>query len=376
MAIVTLCQCDLDIAYEHSMTFNNVDEQHNYLKGNVYRTYILNIPVDGDREIFEVDSNINDIIEYDYCIIEDKYGDIYYYFILGMEQKGLMTNVYVQIDLVQTYLFDWKIHDSFVDRGHVERWFNDEEPAQWLEDEGLEYGPLVIEEIEKVTRIPLNFIICATTPIGNIDTSNESGDTGGSTTSGGDWKNGVPSKQMFRFLKGFEGYGPRLYHDSGGVPTIGYGTTKSELTDFNRLVANQPCSEEMCAKIGWNNLIKNYGKKIANAVKNLGCTQQRQFDALVDLAYNGGIDLVINSSGNRDLANTIKKNPNDEATIRKVWENYFIKDNHGTPQAGLVARRKAECNMYFGKKYEIRTIPTLGANGNVNGTFKGDGWLP
>ena len=185
MSIVCLCQCDLSVDYEHSMTFNNRSEQYNYIRGNVYKILDLNIPNDSHRKEFEVNLPIQDCKKYDYCIIGDEFSNIHYYFILGMKQKGLMTNVYVQIDLIQTYLFDWKIRDSFVDRGHVERWFNDEEPTQWLEDEGLEYGNITIEEIEKVTRIPLNFIICATTPIGNIDTSNESGDTGGNSGSGG-----------------------------------------------------------------------------------------------------------------------------------------------------------------------------------------------
>ena len=36
-------------------------------------------------------------------------------------------------------------------------------------------------------------------------------------------------RDLVTFIKGFEGFYPKAYHDQGGVITIGYGFTKSEI---------------------------------------------------------------------------------------------------------------------------------------------------
>lgn len=367
--------------YENNADFDDYVTQFNYYwKQNprVFRDY--NVRNDAFRTFIELDVEIDEVRHYDYLVLwEDGLKNINYYFILNFEQKNGITIAYVEVDLLQTYMDCFEIMPSFVVTAHVDRWDEEGLPTPNYQDENIDYGTSILESVELVKNCPLNFIIVANSPIGKLSNSGSDGGSGGGDTGGepttGDWLQGVPSKKMYRFLKGFEGYGPRLYNDSGGTPTIGYGITGSEPTEFNELKANQPCSEELCARTAWEVLIRKYGKKIVDGVKRLGCTQQRQFDALLDLAYNGGIDLVNNTTGNRTLANTIKKNPNDESAIRKVWESYYVSDGIQT-QPGLVARRKAECNMYFGKPYEIRAIPTIGTNGVVNGTFKGDGWLP
>lgn len=374
-----------DLSYEHVIDFEDEYNRYNYFVQQKGARFVYpNIPCDGYRTMFEVDLSIDDVLQYDYCVLSSG-GDSYYYFITGRIQKGTISVLYVELDVFTTYYFDMMFNESFVDRCHVNRWTKEGLPTENFEDEGLEYGPSVIRRVETIKKPKLNFIISASSPIGVLKGGSSGGDSGGESGGGssgggssptsGDWTNGVPSKEMFRYLKGFEGYGPYLYNDSGGTPTIGYGITGSEPTEFNKLKGMQPCPESECAKICWDVLIRKYGKPIVNAVKKLGCTKQRQFDALLDLAYNGGTDLVINSSGNRDLANAIKRNPNDEAYIRPIWEKYWVSDGH-SQQPGLVARRKAECNMFFGKPYEVRTIPKLGSGGNVIGEFKGDGWLP
>ena len=383
MAIVKFCQTQLTLEGGVTVDFRTKPSQINYFDrlSRDYETDV-NVKVDGFIDMITIKRNVNEIKKYDYLFIYDETDynrdNLFFYFIIGVEYNTKTScNVYLKLDVMQTYLFDYIIGQSFVERCHVPRWTSDGNPTPNNLDEGLEYGPTVIVKTEKVKDLGLNYVICSTSPLGEVkDTSSGgSGGSGGSSPTSGDWTNGVPSKEMFRYLKGFEGYGPYLYNDSGGTPTIGYGITGSEPTEFNKLKGMQPCPEGECAKICWDVLIRKYGKPIVNAVKKLGCTKQRQFDALLDLAYNGGTDLVINSSGNRDLANAIKRNPNDEAYIRPIWEKYWVSDGH-TQQPGLVARRKAECNMFFGKPYEVRTIPKLGSGGNVIGEFKGDGWLP
>ena len=193
----------------------------------------------------------------------------------------------------------------------------------------------------------------------------------------GDWQNGIMSSNQLRMLKGYEGLGRYEYRDSGGVLTIGYGITKSEPDIYNKLLANQPVSEEMAAKEMFNVNNNRYGKPIVSKVKALGCTTQQQFDALVDLAFNAGTGVI---GANNSLMNAIRRNPNDEAYIRPIWENFYIHDDAGNKLEGLRLRRIAEANIYFQGRYEKRQIPILGRNGNPTGSVvtenNGDGWLP
>lgn len=193
----------------------------------------------------------------------------------------------------------------------------------------------------------------------------------------GDWQNGVMSSNCFRYLKGYEGLGRYEYRDSGGVLTIGYGVTHSEPDVYAKLKANEPVPEELAAKESYTLKINRYGKPIVSKVKALGCTTQQQFDALVDLAFNAGTGVI---GANNSLMNAIRRNPNDEAYIRPIWENFYIHDDAGNRLEGLRLRRIAEANIYFQGRYEKRQIPILGRNGNPTGSVvtenNGDGWLP
>lgn len=193
----------------------------------------------------------------------------------------------------------------------------------------------------------------------------------------GDWQNGIMSSNQLRMLKGYEGLGRYEYRDSGGVLTIGYGITKSETDIYNKLLANQPVTEEMAAKEMFNVNNNRYGKPIVNKVKALGCTTQQQFDALVDLAYNCGTGVI---GANNSLMNAIRRNPTDESYIRPIWENFYIRDDVGNRLEGLRLRRKAECDIYFKGTYEKRQIPILGRSGYPTGSIvtenNGNGWLP
>lgn len=190
------------------------------------------------------------------------------------------------------------------------------------------------------------------------------------------WKEGKMSATCFRFLKGMEGFGKYAYQDSAGYWTIAYGVTQIGEEDvFNSLKSQQPLSEEIGAKASYDVLNANYGAKIFSAVKALGCTNQNQFDALCSVAYNCGIGAV---TGTNTLTTAIKKNPNDEEYIRPIWEKFKVTAG-GVKLAGLVTRRKNECNMFFGKSVEVRSIGTINANGSYGATIKdnnGNGWLP
>ncbi|MEG1311658.1 MAG: lysozyme, partial [Romboutsia sp.] len=198
----------------------------------------------------------------------------------------------------------------------------------------------------------------------------------GDTGSGILWENGKLSSSGFRFIKGMEGFAPSKYQDPAGYWTIAYGVTlHGEASIYNQLVKESPISEERGARVSYDLKNQNYGIKILNRVKELGCTKQYQFDALCSLAYNCGYGVV---TGTNSLMAAIIQNPTNETKIRPIWEKFYVTSG-GTQLPGLVARRKEECNMFFNKKFQIRSIAKINSSGNLSGTVienNGNGWLP
>lgn len=363
----------LDSGYENVIDFENVDSQINYFRNKTIFSIDINQKPDSLRDSLTVKSPINRFNDVDYIWCETELGRINYFFVVGKEYStGDNTTLYLQLDVFQTYLFNYKILESFVDRCHVPRWIEGF-PTLHTIDEGLDMGE--IEQVGqpiKIADFNDSIVITSTVPIGKVP--NVGGGSGGG--SGDCWQNGQLSPKGFRFIKGFEGFAPREYQDSGGYWTIAYGVTKHGEPDiYAQLVGMQPVPEEKGAQISYDLKTKRYGIPILDSVKGLGCNSQSQFDALLSVAYNSGNGSI---TGSNSLTNAIAKNPNDESTIRPVWENFKVTSN-GILLPGLVARRKQECNLYFGQEAEMRPIGLINTSGGISGTVtdnNGDGWLP
>ena len=373
--------------YSNVVDFVSSSQRENFLKSYSNFSKDCNIKYDGERTYLTINVPCETMLQYDYCYFRDRTNKLFCYFINGVEFiTQNTTNIYLELDVWTTYYFNFKIEESFVERCHVPRW-NGDIPTQNNEDEGLYFGEIRQQGNSKICNLNKSIIITSSTPMGYVPNfqpmgggnSTENGSTNGDDINLGDmgssgtmWKEGKMSSLCFRFQKGGEGFAPRTYSDSGGVLTIGYGTTKYDKEAWATLTASQPCSEEQAAKIFYNSANKNYGAKIVNTCLKLGITNQGQFDALCSLAYNSGVGTI---TGSNRLMDTIAKNPNDESTIRSIWEGFKIKDRKGVTQPGLIWRRKQECNMYFGKSVELRSIAIIGGKGVVKEN-NGNGWLP
>ena len=383
MTLINLCNIPfLSTDYSDVVDFSNKNQRDSFFEGYVGKRLEGNIKTDGERTYLNINVPCETLINYDYCFFKDNNMKPWYYFITNIEKvTNNNSNIHLQLDVWSTYYFDFNIMESFVDRCHVPRW-NGDTPTANNEEEGLFYGEIKQLSKTKLYDLKKSLIITSSTPMGYVPNFTPMG--GGNSTEGdgdslGDmgssgtmWKEGKMSSLCFRFQKGGEGFAPRQYRDSGGVLTIGYGTTPYDKEAWATLTANQPCSEEMAAKIFYNSANNNYGKPIVNTCLKLGITTQGQFDALCSLAYNSGTGTI---TGSNRLMDAIAKNPNDESAIRSVWESFKIKDRKGNTLQGLIWRRKQECNMYFGKNVEIRAISKVGVGGTVTEN-NGNGWLP
>lgn len=375
MTTINLCSMPfLSIDYANVIDFKNKDSRDKYFKDNTIRTIEGNIKYDNARTSIDIPFNIEYMRNFDYLFFKDGNDDkTYYYFIIDIEMvTRSVSKVYLKLDVFTTYMFNYTIMNSFVDRCHVDRW-NGDVPTYNLEDEGLEKGEIIqISEAEDIATMGKAIIVASSVPIGYVEKSSSTGgDTGGG--SGTMWKDGVVSSKGFRFIKGMEGFGNRAYQDMGGYWTIGYGVTQFAEPDiYNQLASMNPLTEEACAKASFKLKNERYGAKILSACKKLGVTEQHQFDALLSLAYNTGNGSV---TGDNPLTRAIANDITDEATIRPIWESFIVTSN-GIPSEGLKVLRREQCNMFFGKDFEIRKIIYVpGYDGYVTEN-DGNGWLP
>lgn len=132
-------------------------------------------------------------------------------------------------------------------------------------------------------------------------------------------------------IKQYEGLRLKAYQDAGGVWTIGYGHTGG-------VQPGDVITREEADALFWADVEKFV--RGVNRLKQGTRITQNQFDALVSFAYNCGLYALERST----LLKKVKNNPNDPtiADAFKQWR--FVK---GVENAGLLARRQKESNLYF-----------------------------
>ena len=152
-----------------------------------------------------------------------------------------------------------------------------------------------------------------------------------------------PSQAAFDLIKQFEGYatktadgGCKAYPDpaSGGDPwTIGYGSTGPDVRP-GTIWTQQQAEERLKADVS----------RFAAAVSDLiGSTPtlQREFDAMVSLAYNIGL-------GNFGGSTLLRKHKaNDKAGAAAEFGKWRMAA--GKVMKGLIRRRTAEAALYRGQ---------------------------
>ena len=409
-----------DNNYDYIKTFNTKTEQNNYFNSlpciTISDENYIKEHINSFKVPYSYDYLVNEGVNY--IIFNNGYKDIYAFIYEKEYISEEVTKINYDVDVIQTYMFDFTIDKSFIER----KVCSINEISDF--DEGINIGEHIMErevltlekdyeyfamfngikeqeilfennKIKNVISIPSPTMKPSTDIdgipypiyfmkllseyedpiISDIEVPSD-GVVGGAGNTGDFEGIGTISREGFRFIKGYEGFAPRKYQDSGGYWTISYGITlHGEKAIFDELVAKQPITEQEGAQISYRLKNENYASKIAQRCKELGVTKQYQFDALVSVAYNCGVGVILN---NNSLTNGIRDHIDNESILRPIWENFYTTSN-GTQLSGLVKRRKQECNMFFNKEFEIRAIPLVTSSGGISGTVtdnNGDGWLP
>lgn len=143
------------------------------------------------------------------------------------------------------------------------------------------------------------------------------------------------SQKGISLITSFEAFEPNPYICPAGKCTIGYGTTLYK-SGLKVTMQDPPISKEQAIA----ELMYHIENRCYHAIIGLSVVQC-QFDALCSFIYNIGTG-NFNSSTLRKLAVIDPNNPDIAGEFAK-WNK-----SGGKVLNGLVTRRKAESDMYFG----------------------------
>lgn len=140
-------------------------------------------------------------------------------------------------------------------------------------------------------------------------------------------------KKGIDFLIKEEGLRLKPYLDSVGVPTIGVGNTYYE--NGQRVKMSDPAMTKERAIELFKSILSHYETAVWSVTRD--DITQNQFNALVSLAYNIGVNGFKGST----VVKRVNKNPNDPAISNafQMWRKPAV----------LLSRRKRESALYFQK---------------------------
>ena len=135
----------------------------------------------------------------------------------------------------------------------------------------------------------------------------------------------------YKALHDREGLRLKPYLDTRGIPTIAMGNTFYE-NGKKVTMLDSPITKIEAERLG-KVIADRFASEVTTLIKSK--VNQNQFNALVSLAYNIGINGFRNST----VLRKVNINPNDPA-IKKAFMMW-------TKNAELVGRRESEIKQYF-----------------------------
>lgn len=134
--------------YNHTIDFKSPNEQLAYW-GSLQSITLLNYSyVRRERRYIQCDKTFEELDGVNYLIYQNvTNGKWFYCFVINREYvNDNMTRVYFDIDVLQTFMFDYEIKPSYIAQSHVDRWDADKKPIYSRTEEGLEYGSEYVTE--------------------------------------------------------------------------------------------------------------------------------------------------------------------------------------------------------------------------------------
>lgn len=140
---VYLLQTPLDKDYKNTLYFGSSSDQHAYFSSKIGKSY-TDFSYQRKDSFIRIPDKFDNIMGFNYVMYKNPDLDKWFYcFITDIKyiDEG-RTDVYIQTDCVQTWLFDYEIKPSFVEREHVKI----DNVGEHTVPEKLETGPYYCRE--------------------------------------------------------------------------------------------------------------------------------------------------------------------------------------------------------------------------------------
>ena len=132
-----------NLTYNNTRDFNTIQEQTAYFLGKKKYTFDKLTYQRVTANSIKLDINYNDMLDVNYMMFKNNAieGKWFYAFITNYEFiSENVTRVEYQLDVMQTYLFEYQFQSTYVEREHTRRFNSDGSPVINTIDEGLAYG--------------------------------------------------------------------------------------------------------------------------------------------------------------------------------------------------------------------------------------------
>lgn len=139
-SVLNICSgVRLDSRYEHSIYFKSLTAQEAYFAGKVVKTFSAYSYLRKSWSV-KVEATMEQAKTWNYLYFYNTdSGKVYYYFINQIEYVNDRTvELTLEMDVIQTYLFDFELLDCFVERQHTET----DGLGEHTVEEGLDTGEL------------------------------------------------------------------------------------------------------------------------------------------------------------------------------------------------------------------------------------------
>jgi len=167
---VYLLDTPLDNTNKNQLHFTTLAAQYDYFSGQVKHTF-EGVTYQRKNNVARVDKHIDSLWDANYCMYQNtNFGNKWFYaFITKMEYVNEnATDVYLETDVYQTWLFEASIKDSFVVREHV----NNDAIGNHLVDEQLDTGEHIMETCDPLGEMGKEYFVLAVsdnTPLGSTE---------------------------------------------------------------------------------------------------------------------------------------------------------------------------------------------------------------
>lgn len=146
--IYLINRAPLDLTYQHTIDFKTAEEQLSFWRSLVKYTLNNYSYVRRERRFINVDKSFESLEAINYLFFQSR-GDSKYYYCFVTDREYIndeTTRLYFEIDVLQSFMFDYTFKPSFISQGHVDRWNAELKPIYSRTDEGLNYGSEYLNE--------------------------------------------------------------------------------------------------------------------------------------------------------------------------------------------------------------------------------------